>query len=105
MSAFRSRRSVGTPALARCAAICAPIVPAPRTAADRIGATTSSPPCTGEKQFDHLLRVGVERVTTGAEDPIGRHLVERAKQGFGGNGGVDVVAEHAGALAVDDGTS
>ncbi len=28
-----SRSSVGTPALARCAAICAPIVPAPRTAA------------------------------------------------------------------------
>src|SRR6185503_13008042 len=28
--------STGTPALAKCAAICAPIVPAPRTATDRI---------------------------------------------------------------------
>ena len=36
-SAVRSRRSTGTPALAKCAAICAPIVPAPSTATDRIG--------------------------------------------------------------------
>ena len=34
-SAVRSSRSTGTPAFAKCAAICAPMVPAPRTATDR----------------------------------------------------------------------
>jgi hypothetical protein len=36
-SAVTSSSSTGTPALAKCAAICAPIVPAPSTATDRIG--------------------------------------------------------------------
>jgi hypothetical protein len=36
-SAVRSSSSTGTPALAKWAAICAPIVPAPSTATERIG--------------------------------------------------------------------
>ena len=35
-SAVTSSSSAGTPALAKCAAICAPIVPAPSTATERI---------------------------------------------------------------------
>ena len=36
-SGVRSSSSAGTPAFAKCAAICAPIVPAPRIATDRMG--------------------------------------------------------------------
>ena len=42
-SAVRSSRRTGTPAFAKCAAICAPIVPAPSTATDRIVCAITAP--------------------------------------------------------------
>ncbi len=58
ISAVMSSRWVGTPALARCAAICAPIVPAPRTAADWIRGVIAGRPLAGtdRRRRRHPLR-------------------------------------------------
>ena len=77
--ACTSSSSAGTPALAKCAAICAPIVPAPSTADFANVLRVTSPEPADEQIHD---RVGLrgERVLAPAENPVGRHLVERAEE-------------------------
>ena len=95
--AVTSSSSTGTPALARCAAICAPIVPAPSTAtrAD-VHAPCVSDLCrasaradAADEHVDDRVGLGGERVAAAAEDPVGGHLVERAEEHLGGERRVD----------------
>src|SRR5688500_1114609 len=111
-SAVTSSSSVGTPAFARCAAICAPIVPAPRTVAFLIFnlihlslhiSSYKGLPLSGQsanEEVDDRVCFRCERVPAATEDPVRGHLVERAEEDLGGERRVDLTLEHALRLAL-----
>src|SRR5207245_9773556 len=51
---------------------------------------------------DDDVRFGFERITAAAENPVRRHLVERAEEDLRVDGRLDVAAEDAVALTVFD---
>src|SRR5207248_2458716 len=55
-----------------------------------------------EEQVDDDVGFGFERIAAAAENPVRRHLVERAEEDLRGDGRLDVAAEDAVALAVFD---
>ena len=84
------------PALAQCSAICAPIVPAPRTATELIVMRASVADAVDE-EVDDGVGVRGERIAAAAQDPVGRHFVERAEEHLGGGRGLMSRRKSAGA--------
>src|SRR5687767_11240205 len=103
--ALTSSSSAGNPAFATCAAICAPIVPAPSTATDRIRMIRPTLRGLGDpshKHVDNLLCLRDEAVATFAEDPIGGHFVESAEEQFGRQRRVYLWTKNAGHLTFNN---
>jgi hypothetical protein len=57
------------------------------------------------EQLDDRVGVRFESVAAPAQDPVGRHLVERAEEDFRRDRRLDVGAEDPGALTVGDGVA
>src|SRR5690606_5524258 len=74
--AARSNSTTGTPALAQCAAICAPMTPAPSTPTLRITNLAMFPPDISEQ-------VGVQRHQVLAAAARGAHVIGRFRQQTG----------------------
>src|SRR2546425_740702 len=62
----------------------------------------SSCPGAVDEKIDDEVRVGFERIPAAAENPVGRHLVERAEEHLGGDGWFEIGSESPGGLALGD---